>query len=81
VQRLVPLIQERLKKLSEAVEWVDFVFVDRINYDPALLVGKKMTAEESLAALRKARETLAALPDFEEETLEKALRVQSRNWA
>ncbi len=75
VRRLVPLIQERLKKLSEVVEWVDFVFVDQLNYDPALLVGKKMTAEESLAALRKARETLAALPDFEEETLEKALRA------
>jgi len=75
MRRLVPLIQERLKKLSEVVEWVDFVFVDQLNYDPSLLVGKKMTAEESLVALRKARETLAALPDFEEETLEKALRA------
>jgi len=75
VQRLIPLIQERLKKLSDAVEWVDFVFVDRISYEPSLLVGKKMTAAESLAALRRARETLAALPDFEEETLEKALRA------
>lgn len=72
---IVPLIQERLKKLTDAVELVDFFFVDRISYDPALLVGKKMTAAESLAALRKARETLAALPDFEEKTLETALRA------
>jgi glutamyl-tRNA synthetase len=75
VQRLVPLIQERLKKLAEAVEWVDFIFVDRISYEPSLLVGKKMTPAESLATLRKAREALAALPDFEEETLEAALRA------
>jgi glutamyl-tRNA synthetase len=75
VQRLVPLIQERLKKLSDAVEWVDFIFVDQISYEPSLLVGKKMTAAESLAALRRVRETLAALPDFEEETLERALRA------
>ena len=34
-----------------------------------------MTAAESLAALRKAHETLAALPDFGEETLEGALRA------
>jgi len=75
VQRLVPLIQERLKKLDEVVEWVDFVFVDPISYEPTVLVDKKMTAAESLAALRKARETLAALPDFEGETLEAALRA------
>ncbi len=74
-REVVPLIQERLKKLTEAAEWVDFFFVDQISYEPALLVGKKMTAAESLAALRKARETLAALPDFDEETLEKALRA------
>jgi glutamyl-tRNA synthetase len=75
VRRIVPLVQERLKKLTDAVEWVDFFFADQISYDPSLLVGKKMTAAESLVALRKARETLAALPDFEEEMLERALRA------
>ena len=75
VRRIAPLVQERLKKLTDAVEWVDFFFVDQISYEPSLLVDKKMTAAESLAALRKARETLAALPDFQEETLEKALRA------
>ncbi len=74
-REIVPLIQERLKKLTEAAEWVDFFFVDRISYEPALLVGKKMTAAESLSALRKARETLAARPDFEEKTLEETLRA------
>ncbi|MGA9350848.1 MAG: glutamate--tRNA ligase family protein, partial [Anaerolineae bacterium] len=74
-REVVPLIQERLKRLTDAVEWVDFVFVDRISYESSLLVGKKMTAAESLAVLRKAQEILAALPDFEEETLETALRA------
>lgn len=72
---IVPLIQERLKKLTDAAEWVDFFFVDRISYEPSLLVDKKMTAAESLAVLRKAQETLTALPDFAEETLEEALRA------
>jgi glutamyl-tRNA synthetase len=75
MRRIAPLVQERLKKLTDAMEWVDFFFVDQISYEPSLLVGKKMTAAESLAALRKARETLAALPDFQEGTLEKALRA------
>jgi glutamyl-tRNA synthetase len=75
VRRIVPLVQERLKKLAEVVEWTDFFFTAELNYAPQLLVAKKMTAEESLAALRKARETLAALPDFEEKTLEQTLRA------
>jgi glutamyl-tRNA synthetase len=75
VRRIVPLVQERLKKLSEVVEWTDFFFTADLDYAPQLLIAKKMTAEESLAALRKARETLAALPDFREETLEGALRA------
>ncbi len=75
VRRIVPLVQERLKKLAEVVEWTDFFFTADLDYDPQLLIGKKMTAEESLAALRKARETLAALLNFDEETLEEALRA------
>ena len=75
VRRIVPLVQERLKKLAEAVEWTDFFFTVELDYDPQLLIGKKMTAEESLAALARARETMASLPDFDEETLEPALRA------
>lgn len=75
VRRIAPLVQERLKKLAEAVEWTDFFFTAELDYDPQLLIGKKMTAEESLAALARARETLADLPAFDEETLEPALRT------
>ncbi len=71
---IVPLIQERLKVLTDAVELVDFLFTEEISYDPKLLIGKKMTAAESLRALRAAKETLAQLPAFDEETIETALR-------
>jgi glutamyl-tRNA synthetase len=75
VRRMTPLVQERLKKLAEVVEWADFFFTARLDYDPQLLIGKKTTAGESLAALTRARETLARLPAFDEETLEPALRA------
>jgi glutamyl-tRNA synthetase len=75
VRRIVHLVQERLKKLADVVEWADFFFTAELDYDPQLLIGKKMTAEESLAALVRARETLASLPAFDEETLEPALRA------
>jgi glutamyl-tRNA synthetase len=38
------------------------------------LVGKKMTASQSLEALQYARDTLRALPDFQVETIDGALR-------
>jgi glutamyl-tRNA synthetase len=62
LQPILPLIQERLKTLSEVVERTDFFFTEQIEYDASLLIGKKMTAAESLAALRLAREVLAAVP-------------------
>ena len=71
---LVPLVRERLKKLTEAVDWLDFFFQDEIHYEADLLIGKKMDAASSLAALRQAYAVLAALPDFEVETLDAALR-------
>ena len=72
---LVPLIQERLKFLNEAVDWLDFMFREPADYDASLLVGKKMTAATSRDALQQARDRLAALPDFEVETIDSALRA------
>jgi glutamyl-tRNA synthetase len=72
---VVPLVQERLKVLSEVVEKSDFFFTEDLHYDPALLVGKKMTAADSLAVLQRARDVLASLPDFRSETMEPPLRT------
>lgn len=74
VRRLVPLIQERMRLLSDGVESVDFFFKEEIAYDPQLLIGKKMTAQESYTALKVTRERLEKLPLFDEENLENALR-------
>jgi glutamyl-tRNA synthetase len=77
--RIAPLMQERLKTLSEAPAKVGFFFEDQIEYDPQLLVGKKMTAAQSLAALQRARDTLAALTGFAAEEIETALRALSQD--
>src|SRR6266545_7868446 len=44
VERLVPLIHERLEELGEAPELLEFFFRDVAYPDPALLVPKKMDA-------------------------------------
>jgi glutamyl-tRNA synthetase len=72
---IVPLIQERLKTLSEVVDRAGFFFQQELACDPALLIGKKMTAEGSWEALQQARAILVALPDFSPETMEPPLRA------
>ncbi len=73
-RQLVPLIQERLKTLSEAPKMVDFIFADEIEYDPALLVQKKMTQDQARQVLARAIAALEALPDFAPEAIEGTLR-------
>ena len=72
---LVPAIQERLKKLDEAVAMVDFAFGEAGAYAAEELIGRKMTAAQSLDALQAARRYLAETPEFAAEPLEAALRA------
>jgi glutamyl-tRNA synthetase len=75
VQRIAPLIQERLVKLSDAVEWTDFFFLDELHYEPHALVQKKMTVEQAYLVLEASHDVLSTLSSFDEPLLEKALRA------
>lgn len=67
IRELVPLVRERIKRLDEIAPLVDFMFQDEIEYDPKLLVGNKMTAAQSLDALRAADEVLGILDSLDDE--------------
>jgi len=71
--RIVPLLQERLKVLTEAPEMVSYFFEEQPIYDPANLVQRGMSEEEAIAALEKSLPALEACP-FATETLEARLR-------
>lgn len=78
LRAFAPQIKERIKKLSDAVEVVDFLFLDDLTYDPQLLIGKGMDAKSALASLRAAQTTLDKHPAFEdEEKIEAELRAAS----
>ncbi len=73
-----PLIKERIKKLADAVEVVDFLFLDNLEYDSQLLVGKGTVAASALAALRAAHATLGKHDMLnDEEKIEAELRAAS----
>jgi glutamyl-tRNA synthetase len=75
VVRTVPLVQERMKRLNEAPGVVDFFFVEELpDYDPGLLIPKKMDAASTFDLLGHARATLEAVSPFTHAALEAALR-------
>jgi len=77
VLAIAPLVQERIKTLNDAVELTSFFFLadSELEHDAKRLIGKKMDADTSLAALRHARTALAELPAFDEESIEAGLRA------
>jgi len=75
LRQIVPLVQERLKRLGEVVEWTAFLFGEIETPSAEQLVGKKMTPEKSLTALRRARGLLAEVEPFTAEAMETPMRT------
>src|ERR1700736_1521467 len=73
---LIPLVQERLRTLNEAPEMLRFFFEDPATYQPEQLIPKGRDAAAAAAALESARQTLAALPDWQPEAIGSALRAR-----
>jgi glutamyl-tRNA synthetase len=75
--RVVPLIRERIRLLSEVRTAADFIFVRELPpYDPAELIPQKGDAGMALEALRRAREALSGA-EFTHHGLETALRAEA----
>jgi nondiscriminating glutamyl-tRNA synthetase len=82
---LVPIMQERLPKLGAIGDLVGFLWVDRVEVDPALLVPKRWDRATTLDALRSARATIDGSTGpvtFEADELEPPMRAlaEERGW-
>lgn len=77
VAQLVPLIQERIHTLAEALEWTGFFFEDEVHPDPAKLPGKKMDVGQTAEALAEARMALDQVQPFDRDNIEAALRAKA----
>jgi glutamyl-tRNA synthetase len=75
LERIVPLIRERIVTLDDAVAMAGFFFRRDVEPDPAALTAKGLTPQASAAAVRRATALLAALPSFEPAATEPALRA------
>jgi glutamyl-tRNA synthetase len=74
VRAVLPLVQERAKTLLEVVELTKFFFVDELDYNAEMLIGKNMDKAATVKALEAARERLKPLLKFDEDSLEAVLR-------
>ena len=72
--QVTPLIQERIRLLSEVASVADFFFIRQLPaYDPAELIPQKGDRDMARRALETAKEILAGTA-FEHDALEAALR-------
>jgi glutamyl-tRNA synthetase len=73
--RVLALEQERMKTLAEAPALTAFFFMPSLDYDTRELLAKRMTPEQSLDGLRRARNLLEDLPDWSATEMEAPLRA------
>lgn len=77
--RVVPLIQERIRTLDEAVEMAGFLFRDAVRPDPQGLIGKNMTPAESADAVGRSIEVVQEFNRLETDRLDYSLRELAEN--
>ncbi len=75
LRRVTPLVQERIKQLSDVVDMAGFLFRDAVTVSRDALTVKKLSDADLASALRSAHQTLSALPDFSHEAQEAAMRA------
>lgn len=78
---VVPSMSVRLKRLTEAIEWLRFLYEDNpLEATAEQLTHKKMPLELAKSAFAEAKEFLAAVEPFEAETIGVGLReIGERN--
>jgi glutamyl-tRNA synthetase len=69
---MAPHLKERLKRLCQVREQLEFLYTDELDVDPDLL-AKQGSSPPAADALRSAIEALASVKPFEEHTVEQAL--------
>jgi len=79
IERIAPLIRERIKLLRDAASVADFFYLDELPpYDPAELIPQKGDRDMALTTLKRALEILSTA-DFNHHALDAALRAGAQD--
>jgi glutamyl-tRNA synthetase len=84
LRALLPVVQDRLPTLGAIGDLIGFLFVDRLDADPAMLVPKRWDRDTTREGLKAAREVVASVGpvSYEAGELEPSLRAlaEERGW-
>ena len=75
VTAIAGLARERLPTLADARELAEYLLGDRLNYDPALLLQRGMTRDQTLDGLTRGAELAQEVDPFVAATLEPTYRA------
>lgn len=80
IEKIIPLYQERIKKLSEITELTDFLFKEKLQYDKELLRWKKMGDREVSDSIDKLLNILSKIEkrDWTQKNIENDLQEAAR---
>jgi glutamyl-tRNA synthetase len=79
LETVLPLIQERLKRLGEAPELLGFFYASQPTYDAALLVPKGLDRPTAASLLGESTSVVSGASSFDHATLEASLRDLAAN--
>ena len=71
--RAMPLVHERMNKLTEAAPMLGFLFTDQVSYDETDVA--KALDDEGLKVVAAARDALGALTEWTTESIDESLRA------
>ena len=74
---IVPLVQERLKKMSEAIEVAEFFFVKQPRYNPLDVIQRGMARDDTKDAIGKVIEAVELIAEWDTVHIEATLRTLS----
>jgi len=83
IQKIISLYHQRIKKLSEISNFVDFFFKEKLEYKKELLSWKEETKEELKKAFSHLEKVLKKIKDKDwiKEKLEKILLEEAKNFS
>jgi glutamyl-tRNA synthetase len=74
LEKITPIIQERLSTLDDAPQIAGFFFEEMVNPHLGDLVGKKLTPSQAIQIARETYKILESLPEFSAEEIQSPLR-------
>jgi glutamyl-tRNA synthetase len=73
IEKIVSISQQRLKKLTEIVEYSSFFFKKKLDYEKNLLIWKETSDEETLKNIDKIENILLKIEKWTNDNLEKEI--------